>query len=144
MWTLNKIKKAAQHQGYQLQVIGIPKTVDNDIAKTDHAPGFGSAARYIAHAVRDISKDLEAMQSFEQVRIIETMGRNVGWLAAPSGLLRENDNDGPHKIYLPENQLNVEEFLKNISGVVQENGYATIVISEGTGLNGGSLLALGN
>ncbi len=143
MWTLNKIHQTAQKLHYPLQVIGIPKTVDNDMAETDHAPGFGSAARYISHAVRDISIDLESMQNFEQVRLIETMGRNVGWLAASSGLLKERSTDGPHKIYVPEIPITVEGILKDISGVIQQNGYATIVISEGIILDGGSNITIG-
>lgn len=134
MSTLLDIQRSAQHMHYDLQVIGIPKTVDNDLYLTDHAPGFASAARYIALSTRDISKDLEAMKNFEQVRILETMGRNVGWLAASSGLFKEHDTDGPHLIYLPENHLNHESFLQEIQHTVQSLGFATVVVSEGVQL----------
>lgn len=135
MWALHQLSKRAQYIGYDLQVIGIPKTVDNDIVLTDHAPGFGSAARYVATSVRDISKDLESMSNFEQVRIIETMGRNVGWLAASSGYLKNSDYDGPHKIYLPEQILYSHTFLKDVKDIVKDVGFATIVVSEGVHLD---------
>lgn len=131
MTALHQLHQTASDIGYDLSVIGIPKTVDNDLAETDHAPGFASAARYVALSTRDISKDLEAMRNFEQVRIIETMGRNAGWLAAASGLLKKNDTDGPHKIYIPEKIVSAETFLKDIKKVVGELGFATVVVSEG-------------
>ncbi|RBW67374.1 diphosphate--fructose-6-phosphate 1-phosphotransferase [Bacillus taeanensis] len=137
MWTMHQLEKKAKKIGYDLQVIGIPKTVDNDLAETDHAPGFASAARYVALSVRDISKDLEAMRNFEQVRIIETMGRNVGWLAAASGLLKASESDGPHKIYLPEETLSADQFLNDVKNLVAEFGFASIVVSEGVKLNEG-------
>src|SRR5699024_10953463 len=84
---LYKLSETAKELNYELQVIGISKTVDNDIYGMDHAPGFASAARYVATSVRDINQDLKSMRNFEQVRIIETMGRHSGWLAAASGLL---------------------------------------------------------
>ncbi|HEY8889847.1 MAG TPA: diphosphate--fructose-6-phosphate 1-phosphotransferase [Clostridium sp.] len=135
MAALQKIKNVADRIGYELQVIGIPKTVDNDLGKTDHAPGFASAAKFIAFSTRDISKDLEAMKNFEQVRIIETMGRNAGWLAASSGLLKESEEEGPHIIYLPERKFHTDEFLVDIKNLVKEYGTATIVVSEGIKLD---------
>ncbi|HEX6923473.1 MAG TPA: diphosphate--fructose-6-phosphate 1-phosphotransferase, partial [Bacillales bacterium] len=131
MSALCQLSQTAHYIGYELQVVGIPKTVDNDLAETDHSPGFASAARYVALAVRDISKDLEAMRNFEQVRIIETMGRNVGWLAAASGLLKNHETDGPHAIYFPEQVLTAENFLKNTNDLVQKFGFVSIVVSEG-------------
>lgn len=101
MAALHKMSEIAQSITYDLQVIGVPKTVDNDLSGTDHAPGFASASRYTALNVRDVSKDLEAMRNFEQVRIIETMGRNAGWLAFASGYYKNSELDGPHFIYLP-------------------------------------------
>ncbi|MGD6961245.1 diphosphate--fructose-6-phosphate 1-phosphotransferase [Fictibacillus phosphorivorans] len=135
MAALHKLAEQARHIHYDLQVIGIPKTVDNDLSETDHAPGFGSAARYVATAVRDISRDLCAMQNFEQVRILETMGRNSGWLAAASGLLRNGGDDGPHIVYVPERIIEPEHFLANVSEAVRSFGYATIVVAEGCKMN---------
>lgn len=138
MAALQRISEKAREIHHHLQVIGIPKTVDNDLAGTDHAPGFGSAARYIAASTRDISKDLEAMKNFEQVRIIETMGRNAGWLAAASGFLRDSENAGPHFIYLPEEPFTKDQFLSQITQAVKEYGIASVVVSEGVSLNGNS------
>ncbi|RSL33508.1 diphosphate--fructose-6-phosphate 1-phosphotransferase [Salibacterium salarium] len=131
MEALQRIKEEAYRQSYPLQVLGLPKTVDNDLGGTDHAPGFGSAARYVAQATRDIGRDLQAMCNFEQVRILETMGRNSGWLAAASGLLKEDKQDGPHFIALPEKRLNPEWLLQSIEVALQDHGFALIVVSEG-------------
>ncbi|MGM7721751.1 diphosphate--fructose-6-phosphate 1-phosphotransferase [Metabacillus sp. Hm71] len=136
MAALQRISMEAKSIGYNLQVIGIPKTVDNDLFGTDHAPGFGSAAKYVALATRDISKDLEAMKNFEQVRIIETMGRNSGWLAAASGLLKGSIEDGPHLIYIPEVPVTKQNLLLNVQDMVKEFGMATVVVSEGVRLGG--------
>jgi 6-phosphofructokinase len=131
MWTCKELEQVAKEMNYDLAVIGIPKTVDNDLYETDHAPGFASAARYVALSVRDIGKDLQAMRNFESVRIIETMGRNVGWLTAASALLKETDAQPPHLIYTPERPLLLNKFLMDVSETVREIGYATVVVSEG-------------
>ena len=131
MWACSQLERAAQQVGFQLAVLGIPKTVDNDLAETDHAPGFGSAARYVATIVRDIGKDLESVRNFEAVRILETMGRNVGWLALSSGYLKQRPEHPPHLIYVPEREFRREEFLEVVKGVHQTYGYAVVVVSEG-------------
>ncbi len=82
MDTCLRISDLASSSGYEMQVMGVPKTIDNDLAATDHCPGYGSAARFLALAVRDTGLDLEAMATFEDVVILEAMGRNAGWLAA--------------------------------------------------------------
>jgi 6-phosphofructokinase 1 len=119
--------------GHELAVIGIPKTVDNDLAETDHAPGFGSAARFVATAVRDVGKDLESMRNFEAVRVLETMGRNVGWLAVSGAYLKERPEDPPHLIYVPEREFVQDEFLKEVKETHEAYGYAVVVVSEGLG-----------
>ncbi|WP_164667801.1 diphosphate--fructose-6-phosphate 1-phosphotransferase [Virgibacillus doumboii] len=131
MEALDKIKDEAHRQRYQLQLIGLPKTVDNDLPGTDHSPGFGSAARYVAQAARDMGRDLLAMNNFENVRIIETMGRNAGWLAAASGFLKEFEHDGPHFIALPEEPLRPEVLFHHIKKAIRDYGIALIVVSEG-------------
>lgn len=136
MAALERLSQIAQAMGYELQTIGIPKTVDNDLGHTDHAPGFASAARYIAQSVRNIVKDLEAMRNFEQVRVIETMGRNAGWLALSSGFLRASSCDGPHHIYIPEVSVTKERFIADVESAVKSNGITTIVVSEGFALSG--------
>lgn len=131
MFAAHMIEEAAREAGYCLQVIGVPKTVDNDIVGMDHTPGYGSAAKYVAQATLDIGIDLHAMRTFEQVRIVEVMGRNVGWLAAASGLARLSGHDLPHLIYLPEHPFNEQEFLDQVHAVVKRLGYALVVVGEG-------------
>jgi ATP-dependent phosphofructokinase / diphosphate-dependent phosphofructokinase len=114
-----------------LQTIGIPKTVDNDLAGTDHAPGFGSAVRYVAQSVKDIGYDLASMQNFEQVRIIETMGRNAGWLTAGAGLYKQYGFEAPHTILLPETQVDSRQVLDEIKKTIELYGYSIVVVSEG-------------
>lgn len=143
MKALQKLSEAAVSMNYELQTIGIPKTVDNDLYGTDHAPGYASAARFVSLSVRDINKDLEAMRNFEQVRIIETMGRNAGWLAYASGLLKHSDFDGPHMICIPEVSITKDKFLKRVQEIVKMNGIATIVVSEGVKFEGSSQIERG-
>jgi len=131
MWACLRLEHAARRIGTELSVIGIPKTVDNDLAETDHAPGFGSAARFVATAVRDVSKDLESMRNFEAVRVLETLGRNVGWLAMSGGYLKRRPEDPPHLIYVPEREFVQDEFLKEVKETHEAYGYAVAVVSEG-------------
>ncbi|RXT07024.1 diphosphate--fructose-6-phosphate 1-phosphotransferase [Ammoniphilus sp. CFH 90114] len=131
MWSCNQIAETAREMGYNLQVIGIPKTVDNDLVETDHTPGYGSAARFVAHAVRDLAFDLESMKNFENVRVVETMGRNVGWLAASSTYFRNSPDDAPHIVCLPEIPFNMDQFLESVNKVHRRLGYAIVVVSEG-------------
>ena len=133
MWACLQLERAARRVGHELAVIGIPKTVDNDLAETDHAPGFGSAARFVATAVRDVGKDLESMRNFEAVRVLETMGRNVGWLAVSGAYLKERPEDPPHLIYVPEREFAQDEFLKEVKETHEAYGYAVVVVSEGLG-----------
>jgi 6-phosphofructokinase 1 len=142
MEALYKVGVEANRQGYDLQVIGLPKTVDNDLGCTDHAPGFGSAAKYVAQTTRDMSRDLYAMQNFEQVRILETMGRNAGWLAAASGLFKTYEEEGPHFIALPERQMNHEQLLQSVDTALNRYGYAVVVVSEGVIWNKGAQIQL--
>lgn len=131
MWACLQLEHAARQVGYDLAVIGIPKTVDNDLSETDHAPGFGSAARFVAAAVRDVGKDLESMRNFEAVRVLETMGRNVGWLAMSGGYLKRRPEDPPHLIYVPEREFTQNEFLKEVKEAHDAYGYTVVVVSEG-------------
>ncbi len=131
MWACRELERAARRSGYDLRVVGIPKTVDNDLAGTDHAPGFGSAARFVAALVRDVGRDLQSVKNFESVRILETMGRNVGWLAMSAGLLKERPEDPPHLIYIPERPFDEEVFLREVEETHRRLGYALAVVSEG-------------
>ena len=112
-----------------IRVIGIPKTIDNDIAITDHAPGFGCAARYIAATTAEVGVDVKALPI--HVCIIEAMGRNAGWITAASALARKKPGDAPHLIYLPERAFNEEEFLEDVKQLHKEKGGVVVVVSEG-------------
>ncbi|MEG6522775.1 diphosphate--fructose-6-phosphate 1-phosphotransferase [Desulfotomaculum sp. 1211_IL3151] len=131
MYAANLIAEEIKQAGKDMQVIGVPKTVDNDIILMDHTPGFASAARYVIQATLDNGIDLWSMRHFEQVRILEVMGRNVGWLAAASGFAQRNEKEAPHLIYLPEIPFHEDEFIKDVQAVVQELGYAVVVVGEG-------------
>ncbi|WP_273832064.1 diphosphate--fructose-6-phosphate 1-phosphotransferase [Guptibacillus sedimenti] len=144
MEALAKVELEAKRQNFSLQVIGLPKTVDNDLGGTDHAPGFGSSARYVAQATRDMSRDLASMQNFEKVRVLETMGRNAGWLAAASGLLKEYEEEGPHFIGIPERPIQAEKLLENVNTALNRFGYATVVVSEGVCFGKTGQVARGN
>ncbi|HZY63054.1 MAG TPA: diphosphate--fructose-6-phosphate 1-phosphotransferase [Edaphobacter sp.] len=115
-----------------VRVIGVPKTIDNDIASTDRCPGYASAARYIATAARELGVDVRSLP--QPVTILETMGRNVGWIAAAAALAAEGARGreyGPHLVYIPEVAFDCDEFLSSLDGVVREIGWAVVVISEG-------------
>lgn len=127
MDTCGKIYEACRTRG--ICVVGIPKTIDNDIAITDHTPGYGSAARYIAQTTAEVGVDVKAMPI--HVCIIEAMGRNAGWITAASALARRKPGDAPHLIYLPERPFNEEEFLEDVKRLHQEKGGVVVVASEG-------------
>ena len=124
--------------GYDIQVIGIPKTVDNDIAVTDRCPGYASAARYVAQSTRDLGMDIHSLP--QPVSILETMGRDVGWLAAASAAARLNEDDAPHLVYLPEQPFDTEKFLSDLDRVVVRLGWAVVVVSEGLRNSSGNLV----
>lgn len=122
-------KVAAQVKGTGISVVGIPKTIDNDIAVTDHAPGFGSAARYLAASVRELCYDVASLPI--HVAVIEAMGRNAGWLTATASLAGSPEQGGPHLIYVPERAFNQEEFLDKASSLYKKHGGVVVVASEG-------------
>jgi len=131
MDTANKISKLAQEKGYELRVIGVPKTVDNDLRVTDHCPGYGSVIRHNAIAIRDAGRDTEAIGTTDKVKIVETMGRNTGWIAAGSVLAREQEDDAPHLIYLPEKSTIIDKLLNDVQKVYERLGYCLVAASEG-------------
>lgn len=112
-----------------IRVVGIPKTIDNDISITDHCPGFGSAANFIATSVAEVAQDVKSLPI--HVSIIESMGRNAGWIAASAALARKEEGDAPHLIYLPERAFNEEEFLADVKRLHEEKGGVVVVVSEG-------------
>jgi ATP-dependent phosphofructokinase / diphosphate-dependent phosphofructokinase len=129
MGTALDIDEAAQMAGYGLHVIGIPKTVDNDIQHTDHTPGYGSAGRFYAHAVRDMGMDHQALPS--PILICEIMGRNVGWVVAATAFARYYEDDAPHLIYCPEQRVPRERLLADIEAVYRRLGRVFVCICEG-------------
>lgn len=134
------LARAAARAGYELRVVGIPKTVDNDLPAMDHAPGFASAARFLAHAVIDAGCDTRAMRRTDPVKVIEVGGRNAGWLAAAAALGRRDEHDPPHLVYLPEQRINVDRLLADIERVLNRTGWAVVVVSEGVRTEDGELL----
>ena len=131
MDTGDRILKFAQKRRYELRVIGIPKTVDNDLVHTDHCPGYGSAGRWLAIATMDAGKDTEGIYTTDPIKIIETMGRSTGWLAATTALAKRREEDAPHLIYFPEVPFHLEKFLEDVQRVHGGLGYAVVVVSEG-------------
>ena len=115
--------------GPELRVVGIPKTIDNDIVGTDHSPGYGSTAWFFACAVRDIGEDIRALPG--RVSVVEIMGRNAGWLTAATAFARRDPGDPPHLIYLPERPLRRARFLADAGRVLRANGTAVIAVCEG-------------
>lgn len=122
-------KIAAACEDFGVTVVGIPKTIDNDIAITDHTPGFGSAARYIAATTAEVGVDVKSLPI--HVSVIEAMGRNAGWITAASALARKKPGDAPHLIYLPERVFCEEEFLADVKQLYEEKGGVVVVVSEG-------------
>lgn len=129
MDTCGKVYQACCRAGVDVNVVGIPKTIDNDISVTDHAPGFASAARYIAETTAEISQDVRGLPI--HVCVIEAMGRNAGWIAAASALARSGDGDGPDLIYLPEVPFDEDAFLAEVERLHREKGGVVVVASEG-------------
>lgn len=126
-----RLAAEAQSRELALQVIGIPKTIDNDLAGCDVTPGYGSAARYVAYTIQEIGLDLRAMRGFDQVAVVEVMGRHVGWLAAASALARRQEGDPPHLILLPETPVEIGEVLERITEVYGRRQVCTVIVAEG-------------
>lgn len=124
--------------GHPLTVIGIPKTVDNDLALTDTCPGFGSVAKYVATSMREAGFDVASMaRTSTRVFILEAMGRHAGWIAAAAGLASENEGDPPHILLFPEVRFDAERFLARVDECVQRHGYCAIAVAEGLCDDGG-------
>ena len=131
MDTANRVFRMARERGYELSVMGLPKTVDNDLPITDHCPGYGSVARWLALSVRDAGLDTEAIYTSDTIKVVETMGRNAGWITAATALARQQPNDAPHIILLPEIPFSRDKFLSDVERVYRKLGYALITCCEG-------------
>ena len=130
MDTVSKLSRYAEHIGSSIRVIGEPKTIDNDLVHTDHTPGFGSAAKYVASTVREITTDANVYEK-KSVTIIEIMGRDAGWLTAASVLARNEFSLAPHLIYLPEVAFDKEQFITDLKEMVKKYKNVIVAVSEG-------------
>ncbi|MGE4354654.1 MAG: 6-phosphofructokinase [Oscillospiraceae bacterium] len=139
MDTCDKINRYLQKAGYECQVMGIPKTIDNDLYGTDHCPGFGSAAKYIATTCMEVSKDAR-VYARGMITIIEIMGRNAGWLAG-SAALATKYGSGPDLIYLPEVDFDVDQFFADVVHLYEKNCKVLVAMSEGVHDGEGNLIA---
>jgi len=128
--TAHRLALFAQQSGYDLQAISVPKTIDNDLPYTDHCPGYGSAARFIAMATMDSTLNTIAIPTHYPVKVIETMGRNAGWLAAASALGKRDEIDPPHIILMPEQPVHEDRYLAQVEEVYRRLGYVIVVVSE--------------
>ena len=131
MDTVSKLSRYAKKTGSDIRFLGIPKTIDNDLVHTDHTPGFGSAAKYVASTVREIAVDASVYDNKKSVTIVEIMGRHAGWLAAASALARKFEGDNPMLIYLPETAFDQERFLNDVTAAMEKTSNLVVCISEG-------------
>ena len=129
--TTHRVGQLAQQAGWEMRAIGVPKTIDNDLAYTDHCPGYGSVARFSALSTRDAGLDTSAMHTVDVVKIVETMGRNAGWITASTALARELPGDPPHLIYLPERPFDEGKFLADVKKQVETGNGCVAAVCEG-------------
>ena len=128
--TAHRLALAAQHMNYDLRAISVPKTIDNDLPFTDHCPGYGSAARFMALATLDSAMNTRSIPSDYPVKVIETMGRDAGWLTASSALGKRDESDPPHILLVPEQRFDADRFLRQVEEVYRRVGYVVVVAAE--------------
>jgi ATP-dependent phosphofructokinase / diphosphate-dependent phosphofructokinase len=128
--TAHRVGARAQEQGIELSVVGVPKTIDNDLPATDHCPGYGSAARFVAQVTRETALDTSAMRATDPIRLIEVMGRHAGWLPAAAWLGKAAADDAPHLVYVPERPRPVEEIVADVRAMHEQHGWCVIVLCE--------------
>ena len=131
MDTADKVNKLAAEAHYDLVCMGIPKTIDNDLAFTDHCPGYPSVAKYVATCAMEAGKDTEALYTTDTCTILEVMGRNAGWIAAATGLAARKPEDAPHLIYMPEAAFSFDKLVRDVEAVLKRIGRVFIVAGEG-------------
>jgi 6-phosphofructokinase 1 len=130
--TADKIHQRAIERGYEMRVIGVPKTIDNDLPHTDHCPGYGSAIKYAATTVMEVALDVRSMASDDgSCCVIEVMGRSAGWIAGGTVLAKRAETDGPHIILMPEIPFEQEAFLGKVKATAQSQGSCIVVVGEG-------------
>lgn len=140
MDTVSKLSRYAAISGSEICFIGIPKTIDNDLVLTDHTPGFGSAAKYVASTVREIDIDASVYDNKKSVTIVEIMGRHAGWLTAASVLARKFENDNPVLIYLPESAFNTDTFIEDVKKALEHTSNLVVCVSEGINDGNGTFI----
>lgn len=140
MDTVSKLSRYAEKTGSDIRFMGIPKTIDNDLVRTDHTPGFGSAAKYVASTVREIAVDASVYDNKKSVTIVEIMGRHAGWLTAASVLARKFEGDNPVLIYLPETAFDTEKFLDDVRAALEKTPNLVVCISEGINDGNGTFI----
>ena len=139
MDTCEKISRYMNKVGYECRVIGVPKTIDNDLFGTDHCPGFGSAAKYIATSCMEVSKDARVYDT-GMITIIEIMGRHAGWLAGAAALA-SYCGSGPDLIYLPETDFDMDKFFADVENIYNKTGKVLVAVSEGIHYSDGSFVS---
>lgn len=140
MDTVSKLSRYAEKISSNIRVIGISKTIDNDLVETDHTPGFGSAAKYVASTVREIAVDASVYDNKKSVTIVEIMGRHAGWLTAASALARKFEHDNPVLIYLPETDFDQDAFIEKVRTSLETTPNLVVCISEGIHDNTGTFI----
>jgi 6-phosphofructokinase 1 len=130
MDTVSKLSRYSKQINSDIKIIGVPKTIDNDLVNTDHTPGYGSAARYVAQTVREITMDAYVYEK-KSVTIVEIMGRHAGWLTAAGVLARKYPGDNPVLIYLPEVDFDEQNFLAQIESALEDHINVIVCVSEG-------------
>jgi 6-phosphofructokinase 1 len=128
--TAHRLNQAAQQLNYEFFIISIPKTIDNDLPLTDHCPGYGSAARFLAQATQDSTMNTVSIPWHYPVKVIETMGRDAGWLTASAALGKRDEDDAPHILLIPEQPFVEDQFLTQVEGIYKRLGYVIIVAAE--------------
>jgi len=141
MDTADKINHLAADSGYELVCMGVPKTIDNDLPFTDHCPGYGSVARYVAISAMEAGRDTESLYTADTCTILEVMGRNAGWIAAASGLASRTERDAPHLIYMPEIPFSVDKLVEDVRDTLERMRGVFIVVGEGIRDEKGNFLA---
>ena len=136
MDTVLKLSEYAKENDYEIRVIGVPKTIDNDLVATDHTPGFGSAAKFVATTVKEILRDV-SVYTVKAVTIIEIMGRDAGWLTASAALPFISGGQGPDLVYLPEKAFDIDRFIEDVKSAMDKHPAVLVAVSEGVRLQDG-------
>jgi 6-phosphofructokinase 1 len=128
--TSAQVARAAEAAGLDLRVIGVPKTIDNDLPVTDHCPGYGSAARFLAQVTRETALDTLAMRHTDPIRLIEVMGRHAGWLPGAAWLAKQAAEDAPHLVYVPERPVHPDRVVADVRDAYTQHGWCVVVLCE--------------